>query len=314
MTDQDTQATRRRLGMAGACAVLALLAVLAPWMARTAPAERVGVLLAAAAIVEIAHGFRRSGRTAQRSAWLDGLVTLAMGILLINAPWVAGAALILLLAGWFLIDSVRQFAGAVRALRTGMPLSAFVLPGLGNLAVAVALLVLARPGAAGAIAIAGALRILGTAWNIMSAPVFSAADSDRTALEDLGLPDRQELGDAVGQSAHPAEGFAGPFAEALPVLDGKTAELDESTPHRYAGDGGCGVRMQERAPGPGEPHGRHHGLGRHPVRLAESPFERRVAGARRGTDLTDREGLVGAILEVPVRLAHQAVPTPLGRT
>jgi uncharacterized membrane protein HdeD (DUF308 family) len=193
MTDQNPRATQRRLGMATACAALALLAVLAPWMARTAPAERVGVLLAAAAVLEIAHGFRRSGAAAQRSAWVNGLVTLAMGILLINAPWVAGAALILLLAGWFLIDSVRHFTGAVRALRASMPPWAFVLPGLGNLAVAVALLVLARPGAVGAIAIAGALRILGTAWNIMSAPVFSAADSDRTVLDDLGLPDRPDL-------------------------------------------------------------------------------------------------------------------------
>jgi uncharacterized membrane protein HdeD (DUF308 family) len=61
MTSQATPAAaRQRRGMALLCAVLALLAVLAPWMARTAPAERVGVLLAVAAVVEMAHGFRRS--------------------------------------------------------------------------------------------------------------------------------------------------------------------------------------------------------------------------------------------------------------
>ena len=195
MTGQATQATQQRRGMAMLCAVFALLAVLAPWMARTAPAERVGVLLAAAAVVEMAHGFRRSNTAAQRAAWVNGFVTLAMGILLVNAPWVAGAALILLLAGWFALDAVRHLAGAVRNLRTGIPVWAFVLPGLGNLAVAIALLVLGEPGAAWAIAIAGSLRILGTAWNIMSAPVFSAADSNRTVLDDLALPDRVELVD-----------------------------------------------------------------------------------------------------------------------
>ena len=179
--------------MALLCTVLALLAFLAPWMARTAPVERVGVLLAIAAVVEITHGFRRSAAAAQRSAWFNGLVTLAMGILLINAPWVAGTALVLLLAGWFLVDAVRHFAGAVRGVRQGVLVRAFVMPGVGNLAVAVGLLVLPARGAAWAVAIAGALRILGTAWNITSAPVFTAADSDRTVLDDLGLPERPEL-------------------------------------------------------------------------------------------------------------------------
>jgi len=143
----------------------------------------------------MARGFRRSNTAAQRAAWVNGFVTLAMGILLVNAPWVAGATLILLLAGWFALDAVRHLAGAVRNLRTDIPVWAFVLPGLGNLAVAIALVVLGEPGAAWAIAIAGALRILGTAWNIMSAPAFAAADSNRTVLDDLALPDRVELVD-----------------------------------------------------------------------------------------------------------------------
>jgi uncharacterized membrane protein HdeD (DUF308 family) len=201
MTNQGSLETRQRQWMALLSAALALFAVLAPWMARTAPVERVGVLLAIAAVVEIAHGFRRSGAAAQRSAWFNGFVTLAMGVLLINAPWVAGTALVLLLAGWFLFDSVRHLAGAIRGLRQGVPVRAFVLPGFGNLAVALGLLILPRRGAAWAIAIAGALRILGTAWNIMNAPVFTAADSDRTVLDDLGLPDRPDLDELAGRIA-----------------------------------------------------------------------------------------------------------------
>ena len=128
-TNQDSQESRQRQWMALLCAALALLAVLAPWMARTAPVERVGVLLAIAAVVEIAHGFRRSGAAAQRAAWVNGLVTLAMGILLINAPWVAGTALVLLLAGWFLLDGLRHLAGAVRAAQARRPGPGLRAPG-----------------------------------------------------------------------------------------------------------------------------------------------------------------------------------------
>jgi uncharacterized membrane protein HdeD (DUF308 family) len=182
-----------RTGLASLCGVLAVLAILSPWMARAAPVERVGVLLAAAAVAEITHGFRRAGDAAQRAAWTSGLLTLAMGILLINAPWVAGTAIVLLLAGWFAVDGVRHAVAAVKPLRAQTSARDAVLPALGNLAVAAGLLAVRGRTAAWTIAIAGSLRILGTAWNILHAPVFSAGDSGRTVLGDLGLPDRPEL-------------------------------------------------------------------------------------------------------------------------
>ena len=119
--DAQAQIQRTRNGLALACGLLAVLALLAPWMARSAPVERVGVLLAAAEVAEIAHAFRRVGDAAQRSAWTSGLLTLAMGILLVNGPWVAGTAIILLLAGWFAVDGLRYAVAAERLLRTRTP-------------------------------------------------------------------------------------------------------------------------------------------------------------------------------------------------
>ena len=46
-------------------------------------------LLVLAAVLEIAHGCRHSTARGQRSAWFGGAITLAMGLLLINAPYLA---------------------------------------------------------------------------------------------------------------------------------------------------------------------------------------------------------------------------------
>jgi 3',5'-cyclic AMP phosphodiesterase CpdA len=123
-----------------------------------------------------------------------------MGIMLINAPWFVGAALVLLLAGWFALDGLRYVGRAVRCVLATRPASTLALAGLGNLTVAGLLAVRGR-GAVWAIAIAGALRILGTAWNITQAAAFSSSDSDRTVLDDLGVPDRPEIADLARRMA-----------------------------------------------------------------------------------------------------------------
>jgi len=125
--------TSHRRGLAAAVAVLALLAFFAPWMADTAPIERVGVLLAIAAACEMTQGFRRATAAGQREAWTNGGLTLAMGVMLVNAPWLAGAAIVVLLAGWFAIDGVRRAVGAVGSLRAGQPAGWTAFTAVGNL-------------------------------------------------------------------------------------------------------------------------------------------------------------------------------------
>ena len=201
-TSEDHGRATGQWGRVAPLLVLAVLAILSPWMARTAPAERVGVLLSLAAIIEVADGFRRTGSAAQRAAWFSGAITLAMGVLLINAPWVTGAGLILVLAGWFALDALRYIVAAVRQVRAGHTMWPSLLAMLGNLAVVLILLSLRGRGAAWLISVAGALRILGTAWNIRTASRFTEADSGRTVLDDLGLaqhPDAAALGARLEQ-------------------------------------------------------------------------------------------------------------------
>ena len=60
---------------------------------------------------------------------------------------------------------------------------------LGNLAVALLLIVAREWAVAWAMAVASALRIFGTGWNIAISPVHTAADAEETVVAELGLPD-----------------------------------------------------------------------------------------------------------------------------
>jgi uncharacterized membrane protein HdeD (DUF308 family) len=170
---------------------LALLAVLAPVSHALFPASRVGGLLAIAAGIEVLHAMRRSTAAARRQATIGAVISMTIALFLINAPFVAAQALRFLVAGWFAVDAVRYTVGAFRRLdRTERPLSA--LAAVGNLVVFL-LLVLARGWAVTwVVAIAGALRICGIAWNIMVAPVYTAGEADETVVSELGLADKPE--------------------------------------------------------------------------------------------------------------------------
>ena len=121
-TSQRSASQRRRGGIGIAAILLAVLALVTP-LGRAQVYGRVGLLLVLAAVLEIAHGFRRSTARGQRSAWFGGTITLAMGLLLINAPYLAVAALWLFLAGSFGLDAVRYFVGILRRARGGSPCS-----------------------------------------------------------------------------------------------------------------------------------------------------------------------------------------------
>jgi hypothetical protein len=123
-----------------------------------------------------------------------------MGALLINAPYLATGALLLFLAGWFGLAGLRRLAGAFRGDdRRSVGLG--ILLGVGDLVIAAALLGVRGPLVPWAIAVAGALRIVGTAINIFTAPVFTAHDSAATVVGDLDLPDDPEVHELAGRIA-----------------------------------------------------------------------------------------------------------------
>ena len=84
----------------------------------------------------------------------------------------------------YAIGAFRRTDGAGRTLAA--------LAALGN--TSLALLVVFAPGSAEAwvVAIAGAGRILGIAWNIATAPVHTTADAEDTVVRELGLTDEPE--------------------------------------------------------------------------------------------------------------------------
>ena len=189
---QGTQPERPRRGIGIAALVLAVLALLTP-LGRAQVYGRVGLLLVLAAVLEIAHGFRRSTAQAQRSAWFGAAITLAMGLLLMNAPYFAVAALWLFLAASFGLDAIRYLVDTLRRAREGRFFLLAVLACLGNLVATAVILVLRGKALAWTVAIAGAFRIFGTAWNIFMSPVLTARDSQTTVVGDLALADNLEI-------------------------------------------------------------------------------------------------------------------------
>ena len=182
--------------------VLGLLALAAPIGRSAFPTSRVGWLLAFAAAIEMLHAMRRSNVAARRRAALGALISMAIALFLINAPFVAGQALRWLVAGWFGIDALRHAIGAVR--RTAEPAPAklgepsppsegerrnSLLSALGNALVVLLLFVARGSLLSWIVAIAGALRIFGIAWSIKVTPVYATTEADTTVIGELGLAD-----------------------------------------------------------------------------------------------------------------------------
>jgi 3',5'-cyclic AMP phosphodiesterase CpdA/uncharacterized membrane protein HdeD (DUF308 family) len=179
-------------GTALAVLVLAVLALATP-LAGVDVAFRVGVILILAAVLEVAHGFRRSTAAAQRAAWAGGVITLAMGVLLVNAPYLASSAVLIGFAGWYGLDAARAFGSAVLRRDERRSAGAWALAGAGNLLMCAVLVALRERAAPWVLAVAGALRLFGTATNIAWAPVFSSAESGARVVSDHDLPDEPEL-------------------------------------------------------------------------------------------------------------------------
>jgi uncharacterized membrane protein HdeD (DUF308 family) len=171
--------------------VVALLALLAPLSAAEQPLLRVGVLLAIAGILELLHAVRRADASDLRRGLASGTVTLLMSLLIINAPFLAGAAIVVLLAGSFGLDALGYAAAAWRATTTRTRTLAG-LAAAGNLAVVAFLLGIEHRSSEWVVTIAAAVRMLGTAWTMAVTPVNTADDASQTLLDDLELGEHPE--------------------------------------------------------------------------------------------------------------------------
>ena len=114
--------------------VLGLLALAAPLGGAEYPASRVGALLAIAGAIEALHSLRRSTAASRRHATVSAIISIAIALFLISAPFVAAQALRLLIAGWFAVDAVRHIVILVRGRERDAQATA-ALAVLGNLTV-----------------------------------------------------------------------------------------------------------------------------------------------------------------------------------
>lgn len=181
-----------RNGYALTVLLLGLLAVITPFFREENPGERIGALLIIAAIVELLFSFKRTTRSGQLSAWLEAAITLAMGMLLINSPLFASNALLYLLAGWFGLDAIRYLIQMMRGNKD-QSRQYLLLCCLGNLLVCALLLIFRDKALHWMLPLAGGLRMLGVASNMVIAPIFTHADAGNTIVNELGLPDRDEV-------------------------------------------------------------------------------------------------------------------------
>jgi uncharacterized membrane protein HdeD (DUF308 family) len=181
-----------------AAALLGLLALAAPLGDAQHPLFRVGALLALAGLIELLHAVRRAEPAATRRGLTSGALTLLMALLLVNAPYLAGAAIILLLAAAFGIDALGSAMAAWRATTARTRLLSG-LAAIGNLLV-LGLLLTRRDSATWVVTIVAAARMLGVAWTMAVTPVHTARDATRTAFDELDLgdhPDAHALRDEV---------------------------------------------------------------------------------------------------------------------
>ena len=171
---------------------LGLLAVATPFGGAEYPASRVGGFLAIAAAIEVLHSLRRSTLAARRKGMASAIISMAIAIFLINAPFVAAQALHIVIAGWFAVDAIRYARDIARGTDQTERVKA-AWAALGN--VAVVLLILLGRGwlLTWGVAIAGALRIFGISWNIIAAPVYTTAEADQTIVDELGLAEHPEV-------------------------------------------------------------------------------------------------------------------------
>jgi 3',5'-cyclic AMP phosphodiesterase CpdA len=143
-----------------------------------------------AGLLEVLHAFRRVRQDVQRSAYASAGLTFLMGLLVVGAPGLAETALMLLLGASFVIDAVQR-AVELRRSQDRRTTLTIALAVAGNVAMAILLFALWRRSTLWTITIAGALRIVGVGWNMVTSPLPSRDAT--TMIRSFGLPDHPDM-------------------------------------------------------------------------------------------------------------------------
>ena len=172
-------------------ALLAIAVLLSPlWAAE--PDRASGLILLGGVVTEVVDSFRRRTFASQRSAWASAGLTLLLALVLLNTAWVAATALAIFVAAPFALDSARRAAAAIRHAVSGKPFVQDALAALGNLAAAIAVLLIGRYALDWVVGVAAGVRLANVAANITAGASYSEDDVDESVVADIGL-DRPEI-------------------------------------------------------------------------------------------------------------------------
>ena len=142
-----------------------------------------------AAAIEVLHGVRRSSVADRRQASMSALISMVIALILINAPFLAGAALLAGMAVFFGVDAARYAVRAIPADGLARPAAWPFWPCSATWPSRSSWSIGREWAVAWTIAVAAALRIFGTAWNLAVSPVHTAADAEETVVAELGFSD-----------------------------------------------------------------------------------------------------------------------------
>ncbi|MGA9239849.1 metallophosphoesterase, partial [Robiginitalea sp.] len=173
--------------------ILAALAILAMFRDLVDPANYIGGLLLWAAILELLHGFKRAENHARNSAWISGGITLLIGIFLVNAQLFQNHPLVQIVSILLLTDALRSLYFYFKRKDHDNAKLNYLLPGLGNILIVVLILTFEGKGFAWVVALGGALRILGTVYNLFTAKLGNVKNVSKDIIEDLGVADNPGL-------------------------------------------------------------------------------------------------------------------------
>lgn len=185
--------TKDKLGTGTLLLILGCVALLAPVFDSTEPEQTVGVALAISGVLELLHSFRLVKREAQRAVYVSGGITILLGILMINSPFLAKGSLILFVVGAFLTHGIQSAFAARRSGKDRALRKRQIGIALGNAAGIVSVLFVRVFFPALTVGIAGSLRIFGTAWSVATSQTHGASDAGGSVARDAGLPDTPEI-------------------------------------------------------------------------------------------------------------------------
>jgi uncharacterized membrane protein HdeD (DUF308 family) len=180
-----------RFGLGTGVFLAALACFAAPFLSPASSDQLVGLLLTISGCIEVMHSFRLAGEPSRRAGYVSGAMTVGMGILVLAAPLLLTSALILFLAFVFGADGFQQLVSIPGRLKAGEGALRATMMAIGNFLVA-GLLVF-NPFFLPTLAIAGGLRLLGSASAMLSNPVLEARDAGLEITSELDLPDYAEL-------------------------------------------------------------------------------------------------------------------------